>query len=456
MTNSNRARGHLDEQLLAKLSGIRELSLHRATNLREHAKPTTKSELLWMSLALQELDVAHEELRVVEEELHTQADELNVMYGELERERQRYLSLFEFAPESYLVTDTGGVVLEANQRACELLNIHAQFVVGKPLALYVGEDERALMRNVLGLLVSNDEVLTFDLRIRPRHSQHSVWTKAIVRRSLGEARSAVELRWMLHPQRETDRQREQLEHELTQERRAREHAERALAQHNELLGFVAHELRNPLTSAAGWLEILHRPDNAEAVRERALDVLTRNLKMLARMVEELVDRTRNVEGQITIECQRTDMRTLLERVCDDARGQAQVKHQRFSCELPPDLGIVRCDPFRVQQAVGNVIGNALKFTPTEGAVQLTARVLDDVVEILVRDTGPGIAQEHLKSIFEPFIRLQAHSATAGLGLGLNIARKLVELHGGSIRAESEGPGSGATFHIRLPVGGPRE
>jgi signal transduction histidine kinase len=150
------------------------------------------------------------------------------------------------------------------------------------------------------------------------------------------------------------------------------------------------------------------------------------------------------------------MRTLLERVCDDARGQAQVKHQRFSCELPPDLGIVRCDPFRVQQAVGNVIGNALKFTPTEGAVQLTARVLDDVVEILVRDTGPGIAQEHLKSIFEPFIRLQAHSATAGLGLGLNIARKLIELHGGSIRAESEGPGSGATFHIRLPVGGPRE
>ncbi|HKP61950.1 MAG TPA: PAS domain-containing sensor histidine kinase [Polyangiales bacterium] len=454
---ANLKSGRTESMLLTQLSGLREVALERATNLRKHATPGTKSELLWMSLALQELDVAHEELRVVEEELHERAEELGAAHDVLELERKRYRDLFEFAPEPYLITDATGVVIEANLRACELLNIQASFVLGKPFALFVGEHDRPLMRHMLSLLVSTAEVLTFDLRVCPRRSTELVSIKASVRRSVSTALASVVLHWSLHQQRESDTttQIEQLRRELVAEKRRCDEAEHARAKRDEMLAFVAHELRNPLNSASGWIEILARQGTGPAAREHGLHVLARNVDVLTRLTEQLVDQTRVNQALITLECEETDMRALLERVCQDAHGVAEAKHQRFACEFAPDLPSVRCDEFRLRQALANVVGNALKFTPSEGAVQLTARVFGDVIEIAVRDSGPGIAQEHLRSIFEPFVRLDAHSTSGGLGLGLNIARTLVELHGGHLTVESDGLGSGTTFRMRLPLDGPR-
>jgi PAS domain S-box-containing protein len=481
--------------LLSKLAEIRTVSLERAMTLRERVGTQAASEQGWMSMALQELDIAHEELRVIEEELHTQSEELTSAYGALEFERRRYRDLFEGAPEPYIVTDASGVVLEANRLACRLLNIDSHFVIGKPLALYVWGEDRQLMRDVLDLLIATEEVSSFELHMRPRGAAAPVTTSASVRRARDEGGIPAGLRWILHERhpgrtngvphasqaKSNARSRsgesaaanqqsglvgsgnldkdlkKQLEDALAAALHGRAEAEGELKRRNDQLAFVAHELRNPLNTTAGWLEILNQENPDVAPRQHVLGVLSRNVATLARMVEELVDQTRVVQGQVLLECEPVDFRALLERVCDDARGMAHAKHLTFKCEIDSSISSLRCDPHRIEQSLTNVVGNAIKFTPAEcGVVRLTAAVRDDVLECTVSDSGPGISREHLDAIFAPFIRVDAHGSSPGLGLGLSIARKLIELHEGSIQAESDGPGKGATFRIRLPLVGPRE
>jgi PAS domain S-box-containing protein len=469
--------------VLSKLSEIRSLSLERVSGLRATAAAATKPlEPHWMSHALQELDVAHEELRVVEEELHAQSEELTAAYGALEYERRRYRSLFEGAPVPYLVTDCSGIVLEANRFACKLLNIEASFIVGKPITIYVAGDDRRLMREVLGVVVSSAEVTSFDIRLWPRRASTPTNVSVTVRRTAGQGTELQSLRWILQPMRpaqhgiapsatprdtseaaddlalelagNTPAWRQSLERELADERMRRATAELALTRRNEQLAYVAHELRNPINAASGWLELLASTDDA-AARERAIQVLSRNLKSIAHMVNELVDQTRVVRELVLLDWYDTDFRALIDRVCQDALGLAHSKRLSFNCEIDPRIGVVRCDAQRIQQALSNIVSNAIKFTPPGGSVLLTASLRGAELECEVRDSGPGIASEHLQTIFEPYMRIDATGASTGLGLGLHIARKLVELHGGSIAAESKGIGHGATFRIRVPVNGLR-
>jgi PAS domain S-box-containing protein len=473
--------------VLSKLSEIRSLSLERVSSLRATAASAKPLEPSWMSHALQELDVAHEVLRVVEEELHAQSEELTAAYGALEYERRRYRSLFEGAPVPYLVTDCSGIVLEANRFACKLLNIEASFIVGKPLTIYVAGDDRRLMREVLGVIVSTDEVTSFDIRLWPRRASTPTNVSVTVRRTAGQGTELQSLRWILQamrpapsdgasqfcaasapsnriedtrdesalePRGSTQAGREALERELADERMRRGTAELALTRRNEQLAYVAHELRNPINAATGWLELLASTDSA-ATRERALQVLSRNLKVIAHMVNELVDQTRVVRELVLLDWYDTDFRALIDRVCQDALGLAHSKRLSFQYEVDPRIGLVRCDAQRIQQALSNIVSNAIKFTPAGGSVLLTAALRGAELGCEVRDSGPGIAAENLQTIFEPYMRIDATGASTGLGLGLHIARKLVELHGGSIAAESKGLGHGATFRIRLPVNGLR-
>lgn len=457
--------------LLSKLAEFRNVSLERATDLRKRSTPADASDERWMALALQELDVAHEELRVVEEELHTQSEALAAAHTALERERRRYRDLFEGAPEPYLVTDVSGVVLEANTLACQLLNIEHRFIIGKPLALYIAPLDRAPIRDVLGLLSATGEVTTFELHMCPRGSAELVRVVTSVRRAISATREpTLALRWILHRLRtrresaaretsalpaiesDTPARPTGLAEQLLSAQLAQANAENELTRRNGQLAFVAHELRNPLTVVAGWLQVLEQGDPSVASRNHLAAVLSRNVKMLTQLVEELIDQTRAAEGLAVIHCTPTDFRALLDAVCEDATGLAKMRQVSFSCEIDETIGMVQCDAGRIRQALLNVIGNALKFTPRGGWVQMDAKLRDGQLECLVRDNGPGLAPEHLESIFEPFVRVQKQSG--GLGLGLNIARRMVELHGGHISAESEGIGKGACFRIRLPVSGP--
>jgi PAS domain S-box-containing protein len=454
--------------LLTQLSVFRNVSLERATSLRGCARAKEEAELQWMSQALQELDVAHEELRVVEEELHTQTDELSAAYGALEFERRRYVDLFQHAPAPYIVTDVAGIVLEANRLACQLLNIASHFVIGKPLSLFVAGEDRPHARDLFRLLSASAELSTFELRLQPRGATHAITTTAAVLRSRAQGQT-LPLRWILYPRaaeggNASSPHRDSVvssqvaeekvlshERELALERSGRLDAERELKRRNEQLAFVAHEMRNPLSVAAGSLELLNQDAAGLASRQHVLGILNRSVKTLSRLVEDLVDQTRVVKGLVVLECQDTDFRELLQRISDDALGGARAKRVQFTSEIDTSVGSVRCDPHRIQQVLSNVLSNAIKFTPDSGTVQLTAKLCDAEIECVVGDTGPGIAREHLTTIFDPFIRVDAHGASAGLGLGLHIARKLIELHGGTITVESEGVGKGSTFRIRIPV-----
>jgi PAS domain S-box-containing protein len=455
--------------LLTKLAEIRNVSLERKTSLRERATAKSDAEVQWMSLALQELDVAHEELRVVEEELHTQADELSATYSALEFERRRYRELFEGAPAPYLVTDASGVVLEANRLACQLLNIDSHFVIGKPLSLFISGEDRPLIRDVLGLVISSAEVSSFELHLLPRGSTRGLSMTASLRRAGADSATPSAFRWILQerpaprsgsqaplasagPRASKGAASEDLRQQLEQERIGRANAERELRRRNEQLAFVAHELRDPLDATAGWLQILNQEGTGLTSREHVVGVVSRNLKTLARMVDELVDQTQIVQDVVALECVDIEFHTLFERVCDDAHGLAHAKRVQFTSRIDSDIGVVHCDAYRIQQALSNVLGNAIKFTSSDGgAVRFDVSIRDNRIECVVCDTGPGIASTDLNTIFEPFIRVNAGGESTGLGLGLNIARKLIELHGGTITAESDGPGRGATFRVLLPL-----
>jgi signal transduction histidine kinase len=460
--------------LLSKLSEIRNVSIEHARNLQDRRGAKDPSEQQWMSSVLRELEVAHEELRIVEEEVQSQSEELSASYAALEYERRRYRELFHDAPAPYLVTDGTGIVLEANRLAGRLLNTDPHVVIGKPLAVYIWDGDWQVLLDVLALGLCTSEILKVELQLKPHEAAMSIRAMASVRRECTQAGVPCGLRWILHerdfirmvrrapagshgiePRPLAEDRVQQLEHELARETLKRTAAEKALEQRNARLAFVAHELRNPLNSAAGWLEIMNQTDAGVASREHILDVLKRNIKTLGRMVEELVDQTRVVQGLVVLECQRIDCRALLEQVCDDARGLAHAKHLNFTCEIDESIGLLRCDAYRLQQALNNVLGNAIKFAPSDhGAVRLTAKFRCGMLECTVSDSGPGISREHLDTIFEPFIRVGACGTSTGLGLGLSIARKLIELHGGSLTAESEGIGQGATFLIQVPVAGP--
>lgn len=475
---------NVNPAILSKLSKLRGVSLERVTHLRAKATSTRPVGEPWISAALQELDVTHEELRVVEEELHAQSEALATAYRALEHERSRYRSLFDGAPVAYLVTDCSGIVTEANGLACKLLNIELSFILGKPIAVFVAAEDRRMMREVLGVMVSTAEITTCELRLWPRQATESANVAVTIRRSPCRGPGAATLRWILQsirPSRDdlvavheiaqatksltslkamSARARsiqswlQPILRELTKEREQRLVAEDVLARRHEQLAYVANELRHPINAACGWLELLVNEDSSAESHERVAEVLSRNLKAIARIVNDLADQASLVQKPVLLDCCETEVRALLERVCDDALGLAHAKRLSFSCEIEVGNETVFCDRHRIQQALNNVVGNAIKFTPPGGNVLLKAALRAGWLECDVRDSGRGIAAEHFQRIFEPYVQIDARGATPGLGLGLHIARKLLELHGGTLAVESKGLGFGATFRIRVPQEGP--
>lgn len=225
---------------------------------------------------------------------------------------------------------------------------------------------------------------------------------------------------------------------------------------DEFLATVGHELRTPLNAMLGWLHLLRAaPEHAQprdSREQRALDTIERNARVQAQLIDDLLDVSRIVSGKLTLNVQPVELATLIERALDAVRPAAEAKQIKLQPALDV-TAVVRGDPHRLQQVASNLLTNAIKFTPKGGRVQVLVERQDSSAEITVVDTGQGIAKEFLPQVFDRF--RQADSTTtrksSGLGLGLAIVRHLVELHGGTITAHSEGPGRGATFTVKLPL-----
>ena len=249
-------------------------------------------------------------------------------------------------------------------------------------------------------------------------------------------------------ERESIAERELLLHSA---RQSRDEAERQSRLKDDFLATLSHELRTPLNVMLGWLDILAA---GTPIRDLpgTIAVLQRNAQLQAQLIDDLLDMNRLTSGRVRLDVTRVDVAGALHAAMRGLSPAATAKDVQLSvsAESPVET---QGDARRIQQILWNVVHNAIKFTPPKGRVEATARRTDDHVEIVVQDTGCGISAQFLPHVFERF-RQEDSSTTResqGLGLGLSIARHLVELHGGHIVAHSDGPGHGATFVIRFPI-----
>lgn len=221
---------------------------------------------------------------------------------------------------------------------------------------------------------------------------------------------------------------------------------------DEFLATVGHELRTPLNAMVGWLHLLKGGDLDEARRARAIETIDRNARAQGQLIDDLLDVSRIVTGKLTIAVRPVELGGIVERAVDAQRPAAEAKRIRIQSALD-STSMILGDADRLQQVVGNLLSNAIKFTPKDGRVQVFVERRDSSVEVTVADTGQGIPGELLPHVFERFRQGEpgAGRGSTGLGLGLSIVRHIVELHGGSVSAGSDGPGHGAAFVVRLPL-----
>jgi signal transduction histidine kinase len=222
---------------------------------------------------------------------------------------------------------------------------------------------------------------------------------------------------------------------------------------DEFIAIISHELRTPMTSILGWTRMLALGGLDEQTTREALDALERSTLAQAKLIEDLLDESRIASGKLRLELRGLDLRTVLSNAISQARPAAEAKQISIAVDCGDDRYDVFADPARLQQAIGNLLGNAIKFTGEGGA--LTVRLRREGVEgvIDIGDSGQGIPPALLPHIFERFRQGDGSTAErqSGLGLGLSITRHIVEMHGGSVIASSGGEGKGATFTVRLPL-----
>jgi two-component system CheB/CheR fusion protein len=246
---------------------------------------------------------------------------------------------------------------------------------------------------------------------------------------------------------------EERERLLGLERAARSEAEAANRAKDDFLATVSHELRTPLNAMLGWSTLLRTRTPDAATSARGLQSIERNARLQAQLIEDILDISRVIAGKTRLEFRALDLTQIIDAAIDTVRPAADAKSIQIRSQLDPEAGSFLGDPDRLQQILWNMLSNAVKFTPSEGRVDVRLQRLGSDVQIIVSDTGKGISADFLPYIFDRFRQADSTSVRkhGGLGLGLAIVRHLVEMHGGTVCAESRGEGQGATFTVRLPV-----
>jgi PAS domain S-box-containing protein len=314
---------------------------------------------------------------------------------------------------------------------------------GAEWAQFVHPDDRERMAAHLARALERTEPATTDYRIiRADGVERWLTYAGQIRDTAGGARMLGTVADI------TDRKR--MESAL---REAKEAAESANQLKDQFLATLSHELRTPLNAILGYARMLQTDSIAPEKRPRAIDIIERNAAAQNQLIEDLLDISRITRGQVRLEPTPTSVGAVLREAVEGVRPAADAKRIALDVNIDPDAGIISADATRLQQVFWNLLTNAVKFTTPGGRVTASVRRAgDNDVEVAVIDTGEGITADFLPFVFEPFRQADAKLARGhgGLGLGLAISRQLVELHGGTIRANSDGIGQGATFAVRLP------
>src|SRR5262249_35640638 len=239
---------------------------------------------------------------------------------------------------------------------------------------------------------------------------------------------------------------------LVRERQARAEAEAANHTKDEFLAIVSHELRTPLNSILGWAQLLGSEQTDEAQKTRAVEVIQRSALAQARIIDDILDVSRIVAGKLILDMNPLNLKMVIEAAVEEARPTIQAKGIILQTELE-STGPVIGDASRLQQVIGNMLSNAIKFTPAKGLIDIKLQRAGDHAEIVVSDSGAGIDPHFLPHVFGRFRQAEGQTTRrlGGLGLGLAIVSNLVKMHNGTVQAASGGEGQGATFTVRIPL-----
>lgn len=239
---------------------------------------------------------------------------------------------------------------------------------------------------------------------------------------------------------------------MEREQKARASAEMANRVKDDFLAMLSHELRTPLNAIIGWSHLLKKGKLSEKDRDRAIDIIDRNAAAQREIIDELLDVSRIVTGKLKLETTAVELADVIEAAVDAIRPTAEAKGVEIVTSLDRKAGLVEGEAVRLQQVIWNLLSNAVKFTPQQGRIEVKLERAGGDLKVVISDTGEGIEPEFLPFIFERFRQADSSAKRihGGLGLGLSIVRSLVEMHGGEIRASSDGKGKGATFTVTLP------
>jgi PAS domain S-box-containing protein len=355
----------------------------------------------------------------------------------------------ESAPTPIFLKDRQGHIIYANPATLKVLGKTAEEVIGyRDCDLYPNpEDAARVMENDRRVMASGQMEVVEE---SPDGIRTFLGMKVPYYNEAGDVIGLIGVSNDITDRVQFERDRERI---LQQEQVAREAAENANRIKDEFLAVLSHELRSPLNPILGWAKLLQQGKLDATKTKTALATIQRNAQLQSQLIDDLLDISRILRGKLSVNEMPVDLSAVILAALETVRLAAEAKSLQIQTILTPHTGTVIGDAGRLQQVIWNLLSNAVKFTPQNGQVTITLTQIETHLQIRVTDTGKGISPEFLPYVFEHF--RQEDGATTrkfgGLGLGLAIARQLVEMHGGTVWAESQGEKQGATFIVQLPV-----
>jgi PAS domain S-box-containing protein len=345
-----------------------------------------------------------------------------------------------------------GTITSWNEGATRIFGYTPGEVLGQSITILIPKDRSDEEPAIIERLKRGEVVDHYEtVRVRKDGSMIDIsLTISPIRNSLGKIIGASKVARDITESKRAEAERERL---LEREQAARTDAETANRVKDEFLATVSHELRTPLNAILGWSSMLAAGKLGETDAQYARETIIRNARSQAQIIEDILDVSRTVSGKLRLDVKPIELISVIKAAIDVVSPAAEAKGVQLQLLLDPLADRIQGDAARMQQVIWNLLTNAVKFTPKGGQVEVKLKRVDSCAEISVSDTGEGIGQEFLPFVFDRFH--QADGSTTrrhgGLGLGLAIARHLVEMHGGTITASSEGKDRGATFVIRIPI-----
>jgi signal transduction histidine kinase/ActR/RegA family two-component response regulator len=372
----------------------------------------------------------------------------------------RYRALFHLAPVAVYSCDASGLIRDFNSRAAQLWgrkpapgDTDERFCGSFRMYRQDGSfmpHEQCPMGDVLSGKVPgvHDGEVVIE---RPDGSRVVVIVNiAPLTDDRGEIIGAINCFYDVTERKNFEQERERL---LAKEQASRREAEMANRSKDVFLATLSHEVRTPLSAVMGWATILRKKQCTQEEIREGMEVIERNCKAQVQLIDDVLEVSRIVSGKLRLEIKQCDLTSIIYAAIDVVRPAADARNIELIADIDPQASAASCDNVRMQQVVWNLLSNAIKFTPKGGLVRVTLDRKDSDVRIVVSDNGEGIDAELLPNVFDRF--RQADDSTrrklGGLGLGLSIVKHIVELHGGTVEATSEGHGRGAAFMVHLPV-----